>query len=153
MHGSDGISDYWIYPQMHRMGADGFAKAGPCAVACVKFCKEGIKIRSWERGLQLVHKRPAGRGCTQPEPRRGTAPALAPSPYERCQAIFGRLFEGSFVDYRDGFLGSGRLAMMASLERFSFEGLGLQFSLRLPNSYPCIRTSLERSDNLTYSSA
>jgi hypothetical protein len=42
--------------------------------------------------------------------------------------------------------------MKASLERFSFEGLGLQFyfSFKLLSVHP---NFIERSDNLTYSSA
>ena len=40
-----------------------------------------------------------------------------------------------------------------SLERFPFEGIGLTDLLQLPNSYPCIRVQVDRSDNFTYSSA
>ena len=101
----------------------------------------------------------------QPEPRRGRARALAPSPYERCQAIFGRLFGrivcrlhkmGSWVvagfsdrtPYPTGKRSDGgavgkvcRGCDEGIFGTFLLRGIGLTVLLQLPNSYPCIRTS------------
>ena len=38
------------------------------SVVCVKFSKKEIKVRVEKKGLRLVHKRPAGRGCGSRSP-------------------------------------------------------------------------------------
>jgi Bacterial regulatory proteins, gntR family len=51
-----------------------------------------IGIRKESRKREACSQTPDRARLRQPEPRRDRAPALVPSPYERCQAIFGRLF-------------------------------------------------------------
>jgi hypothetical protein len=45
---------------------------------CVKFSKRKDQVRVWEK-VRLIHKRSGRARLRQPEPRRGRAPALAPS--------------------------------------------------------------------------
>ena len=59
-------------------------------VVCVKFSKMRSG-RSWKKGEACLQT-PGRARLRQPEPRRGMAPALALSPYERCQVSCGKIY-------------------------------------------------------------